>query len=213
MKWYLVFDEKCSTCRKLATEINNTNTHIDILSIYDPQAILLLDSAYPKGWKHAPYLLAVEYNKVCGWAGMGLIIKLIKLLGLKEAWHAWSVTRQNRGLRPLRIGLPIVDRTRRLVVTTGFGVGFAAILAKVMGFSVFETKIALAETCPCNPCGGTGYVTATNSYCGCLTPPCPNCQGCNNDRIKEVTCFMFECGYRICRYTWCNDTATCGSCA
>ena len=213
MKWYLVFDEKCPTCRRVATELSNSSTQLEIISIYAPQAISLLNEAYPKGWIHAPYLLAVKTNEVRGWTGAGLTLKLVKLLGIKGAWRAWSIIRQSSISIRQKYGLSIMDRTRRRLVTTGFGIGFAALLTKIMGLSVFETRIALAETCPCNPCGGIGYVTATNSYCGCLTPPCPNCQGCNNDRIREVTCFMYECGYRVCRYTWCDDTASCGSCA
>lgn len=95
---YLVYDDKCPTCVRLAHTIEAaSNSKVTLLSIHETTAKSLLDSAYPKGWKFAPYLITTT-RRIRASSGFPMTLRLGWLLGPRKAIKAWAQVQKNMGL-------------------------------------------------------------------------------------------------------------------
>ena len=101
MQRYLLFDAGCAVCRQLAGAIEKAaGGRLEALSLRDPQARAWLERAYPNGWEHRPYLVAVDGDRVQVFSGLGMALRLGWLLGPRKAWRVWNLARQYGALRP-----------------------------------------------------------------------------------------------------------------
>lgn len=95
MKHYLIFDSHCPICCNLAQAIEEgASGKLKAISIYGPEARELLQTAYPEGWDHQPYLLTVENSSVKAAAGIAMALRLALLLGPRNAWRIWQLSQQ-----------------------------------------------------------------------------------------------------------------------
>jgi hypothetical protein len=207
MKRYLVFDAHCGMCRELATSIKKTaNAKLEILSIYDPIAIGLLDQVFPKGWIHAPYLVVIEEDDVYAYSGARLSWQLLKLTGPQGIRIYWKALHYKN--KQATLNSAPLSPMRRNLLKVGLGIGIGAILSRYLDISVFEAKTAYAGNCPCSPCTGSCYITKYDEYCGCE----PTCSPCPNicDYLYDYTCYCDECGsFFLCRFVMCDDAVFC----
>ena len=205
MSWYLLFDGNCSGCRKLATTVKGSSTQVETISIHSTQAMDLLNRLYPNGWKHIPYLLSVEQDKVRAWTGIGLAIRLVQVIGFQGALQVWTGLRKNKTSLLTVTERPLIDGMRRRILKTSFGVTFAALIAKFLGVSFIEPKTAHAAFCPWSLCGCVGYVTGEYIFCACLSTACTHCACGDCDEIHDITCYFTCCGYRTGTIVVCNE--------
>lgn len=96
MERYLVYDAGCSACSDLAQSIQDTaGNKLRTINIRDGQARVLLDRAYPSGWRFAPYLVTVRGGETRAWSGSGMALRLGLVLGPRKAWRIRSLARQS----------------------------------------------------------------------------------------------------------------------
>jgi predicted DCC family thiol-disulfide oxidoreductase YuxK len=101
---YVIFDGHCSVCTQLAETIQGLSIeNLMVLSIHDSEARALLDQAYPKGWKHAPYLLSIEQDKVDASTGIVGAFKLAKIIGVRQAWRIWRMAHRQKVWNRLKL--------------------------------------------------------------------------------------------------------------
>lgn len=95
MKHYLIFDSDCPICCNLAQAIEEgASGKLKAISIYGPEARELLQTVYPNGWGHQPYLLTVENSSVKAAAGIAMALRLGLLLGPQKALQIWKLAQK-----------------------------------------------------------------------------------------------------------------------
>lgn len=192
MERYIVFDADCSTCTRLAKEIEEASDGmVETLSIYDWRAKALLNRAYPQGWTHTPYFVVVKQGKVHAWRGLGLAFQLVKLIGPVRAWRIWRLGRSEGVVLPPRTDATFTSFTRRQFLKSVIAIS-AAIAA---------SRVPVAHGCvPCDDCVINCYPTG----CGCAIPCTTNYRVCTRydcyDAVSGEYCGSFcancsPCGY------------------
>lgn len=164
---YIIFDGHCSVCTQLAEAIQSSSTKdLIILSIHDHEARVLLGQVFPKGWKHAPYLVKVNQSGVHASTGIVGAYKLARLLGIRHAWRIWRQAHRQRTLRPFTTKANSVLIPRRQFIKMGLATGLA---------TLFTGRTAsIANACIiCETCSMTCYQMPCGGYVSCPPPP-PN---------------------------------------
>lgn len=96
MERYLVYDSGCSVCAGLADAAREAaGGRLEAISIRGDLATDLLDRAYPDGWAFAPYLVAVDGDRVRAWTGVASALRLARLVGPLAARRIWSAARRS----------------------------------------------------------------------------------------------------------------------
>lgn len=96
MARYLLFDSGCPVCTGLAREIEHrSDDHLVIRSLHDPTIQALLDQAKP-GWSWEPTLLEVEGEQARAFTGIGLRVRMVKMLGPRRAWRVAQLVAQSQ---------------------------------------------------------------------------------------------------------------------
>jgi hypothetical protein len=82
---YLVFDERCSRCARLAREITaSSDGRLQAASLGDASFQKLLSRAR-SDWRWEPTMLRVQRDRVCIWTGIRMCVRLVMLFGLRRS--------------------------------------------------------------------------------------------------------------------------------
>ena len=197
MERFLVYDAGCSKCSHTASVVRyEARNMLKTLSIYDAEARMLLDSALPGGWEHAPYLVVIEKHGVHAWTGLAMGLRLLFLVGPHGAYRIWTKIRRS-GIR-LFGGSEVtphsgVSRRSFLRLIAGLGA--------VVGFGLVPSKVAAACADPAYEVCVTYERCVGVSVCGFNPPQTFYCD--------HVTCSDYRNGYPCDEY---YSNCTCGSC-
>lgn len=221
MERYLLFDAGCAVCHQLAQAIEEAAAgKLEALSIRDPQAREWLDRAYPDGWAHQPYLVTVDGDRVQASAGMGMALRLGRLLGPRQGWRVWNLARQS-GI-PLSLGVGATGEQsafapgRRTFLKTALGTVIATAASLLFDHPILEFQEAHAQSpCSCFPwwCGCVNTLSWSGCMCENLCATHGYCTGgCNPDYYVRYECLCGpQCGLiRYCMHVTCDG---CGQCA
>lgn len=133
----LIYDHKCSICRKLAYNIYiNSNKAINIQALSNPDTADILGRFYPDGWPHDFYIVDGDTCR----RGVRGLIKLYKSVGPKQTLGILSEYASFK-LRPKYAQVPQASRRNML--------RSMALAPLAAGFS----KFALAEPATSTPDG------------------------------------------------------------
>lgn len=219
MRRYLIFDAHCSVCKRLAETVEEVvDGKLEAISIHSDEARILLDQAYPEGWKHAPYLLTVESDRVHAWTGMSAALRLTQLMGLRRTWRIWTLAWRHGVLWPFRSSSHTVVpsqslKTRRQFLKAGLGVSLATVVAKLFNYSIFEPEAVYAGACDCTPpCYCTHVDTQTSCICYCHN--CNVCPARSDYEVRNICLCGNPCnGYWHCVTIYCDSGQCTEQCA
>jgi hypothetical protein len=142
---YLIFDESCSTCAHIAAVTQTLSKgKLQAVSIYSATANELLDTVYPQGWSHMPYLVTVSQGGVTAVTGVRMLMQLAYLIGPERVWRLWNAAKEDQITLFPRIRILSSPRRRFLK--------FGAISAALTGLIGLNPAISLACV-PCQSCG------------------------------------------------------------
>ena len=92
MGWLLAFDAGCSSCTSVTQRLNDEIGHVLITrNISDPDIVELRKQAFGANPPWAPTLLETKGDRVRGWCGPRLSLRLTRLVGPRRAQR---ITRQ-----------------------------------------------------------------------------------------------------------------------
>ncbi|MEZ4832102.1 MAG: hypothetical protein R2873_08895 [Caldilineaceae bacterium] len=95
MKRYLLYDGGCSKCSHVATTVRDAvGDSLDLLSLRTDEAKDLLDTAHPKGWRYAPYVVTVDDKGVHAKTGILASMQLGLWMGPRKAMRVWQAVTQ-----------------------------------------------------------------------------------------------------------------------
>jgi hypothetical protein len=95
MHKYLLYDSGCTTCSHLADVVHEAvGDSLALLSLRTPEAKGLLDEAFPKGWRYAPYVVTVDGNRVHARTGLQATMQLGLWMGPVNALRVWQTVTQ-----------------------------------------------------------------------------------------------------------------------
>lgn len=205
MERYLIYDSGCSVCTQLAQAVGDAaGGKIRAISIRDDRARELLDRAYPNGWAFAPYLVAVDGDRVRAWTGAASALRLARMVGPLNAWSIWRVARRNGVyLPPTGIGRQSSGVSRR---------GFLKLSAGITG-AVAVVGANSSSLYACTPCEPLPY-----PGCGLQCSIVQRCvdRGDCFGNTQDVYCDKQVCrdarSGAVCstRYINCNCLPSCG---
>lgn len=201
MERYLVYDAKCTTCNRLAQRIEEAVAgRLEAIDIQSEKAKGLLHQAYPGGWEHNPYLVAVEHGHVRARTGFGAALRLGLLMGPRKALRVWSLAhRSGIPLPPGSRAATAYNQSRRQFLKVSGAL--AATAAGAGWLSWRSLSPALAQSC--GPCTAGCY--DIGSRCGIFCYPTPECEdlctsyvecydSCNNPCAGECSSpYDIEC--------------------
>lgn len=94
MECYLLFDSGCSTCSRIAQEVEQeASGFLAVRTLRDPKMQELLKSAKPD-WQWEPTLLEIDAEEMRAYTGLALRTRLLGKLGLRYAWHVAKMVSQ-----------------------------------------------------------------------------------------------------------------------
>ena len=91
---YLLFDAGCFACSSLAAIIEEVSSgELKTLPLDSVEAEKFLRQAFPRGWKHQPYLATVKQGVLVVSAKLRMTLALGLLLGPKKGWEVYKLAR------------------------------------------------------------------------------------------------------------------------
>ncbi len=186
---YVIFDGYCSVCTQMAETIQSLSAeNLEILSIHDKEARALLDQAYPEGWKHAPYLMTIKYDgDIQARTGIAGAYKLMKILGVRNAWRIWRMASRQSDRRPLDSSILM---SRRKFFKIGLITGLVTAVA--------GKKALTASACEiCVDCSVICYLTVCGAALPCPSPhysrPCVRADCYDQATGQYCDSFIYSC--------------------
>lgn len=166
MERYLVYDPGCSVCNNIAATIQEAvGDKLQAVSIRDPWTMSLLDRAFPRGWKFAPYLMTIDQDGVRAWTGVGLAMRLGLLLGPRKAFRVLSMLPRYQPVSELEGGVRGISRRNALKLS---GAVAAALVA--VGLRAPIAQGACCQ-CECSNCFNTDEYRCVYEPSRCGVPP------------------------------------------
>lgn len=160
---YLLFNSECSTCARLAECVEEAaDGRLRALSLLDEHAHWLLDRAYPAGWGFAPYLVAVDGDRVRAWTGRSGAVRIARLLGPRRARRLWAAVKRATTTPPISSDGASSSLSRRTLLERS-GLAAAGLILASLGVAVPEALASEPEICHClGPCICGPDVTAAH---------------------------------------------------
>ncbi len=121
LKPTLLFDSACPRCSDVAALVRASGSRLEVRSLHEPDIKELLDNALP-GWNWEPMLIEGSEDRVRVHKGFGLRLRLISLLGPRQAL---AVARAASQTQPSRTG---VDRRSFLARSAAAAGGLVGVL-------------------------------------------------------------------------------------
>lgn len=194
MERFLIYDSGCHSCNQLAEVVQDAASgRIVSLSIRDPRARAMLDSAYPRGWSPAPYLVFVEGERIRAWTGLNSATRLMKIVGLRNSWRIWKTARQHGVYLPPGPSLSqahTVSRRHFLRIAGGF-------TAALVSIGLIPSTAAACDIC----CEGSGccgescyYVESCYIwyYCGLSNPYTCDLYACYDNQTGQFCEYKYN---------------------
>ncbi len=194
----LLYDAGCSLCAALAREVEALSEgRLRVQSLREPEVQALLDRVRP-GWRWEPMLLEEEGKRVRVYAGLGMRMRLIRVLGPARAWRVAQLVARFGG-PALGVDWERRNFLRRAIWTFCVLLQIPFPLQKISRWST-----SLAE--PHCPCIQT-YIH-WEPYCG---NPCSALQ--RRRHVLQRSCDPCYCGcHSVCCTQWTLVSATCEAC-
>ncbi len=105
MERYLLSDSGCSLCTSMAHQVEDASDgKLTARSLRDPEVRAVLDEVRP-GWRWEPMLLEVDGERRRVYAGVGLRLRLVQVLGLWRAFTLARIVQQAAIFQPGRRGV------------------------------------------------------------------------------------------------------------
>lgn len=116
-EWILAFDADCRFCEEVADRVRGSvDGTLTTAGLKEPRVRALRARALGEGAEWAPTLLAIDGDRVRGWTGTALSLRLARLLGPSDSLRVVRALRDLEGLRP-------PDRRRILKAVPGLALG------------------------------------------------------------------------------------------
>ena len=105
MERYLLFDSGCSLCTSMAHQVEDASDgKLTARSLRGPEVQAVLDEVRP-GWRWESMLLEVDGERRRVYAGVGMRLRLVQVLGPRRVWRLARIVQQAAIFQPGRRGV------------------------------------------------------------------------------------------------------------